>query len=215
MAYSDFTLATVKQRFDLVFQEDQDLFGGNEEDKEQSPVPALPPSPALKTLLDDYLPLATAIATEKARSEFLIAPILADIRRQLDHQVSLFSGSDFSVAPEDGLQGFCDYILSASSEQLLITAPVVIIVEAKRENIIGGLGQCIAAMIAAQRFNQQAGKIVEAIYGVVTTGTNWKFLRLTNNIVEIDRVEYFINQLNQILGILASPFLSREHYSGA
>ncbi|MEM9212987.1 MAG: hypothetical protein AAGD25_01290 [Cyanobacteria bacterium P01_F01_bin.150] len=204
MAYSDFTLATVKATFGLILQEGQDLFGSGEE--QAFMVPTLPPSLPLKTLMDDYLPLATAIATEKARSEFLIAPILADIRRQLDHQVSLFSGSDFSVAPEDGLQGFCDYILSASPEQLLITAPVVIIVEAKRENIVGGLGQCIAAMVAAQRFNQKDGKVVEAIYGVVTTGTNWKFLRLIQNTVEIDQVEYFINQLDQILGILASPF---------
>ena len=86
------------------------------------------------------------------------------------------------------------------------------IVEAKRENIIGGLGQCIAAMVAAQIFNQQNGKSVDTIYGAVTTGTNWKFLTLTGKTVAIDRIEYFINQIDKILGILMAPF---EHVSAA
>jgi hypothetical protein len=152
------------------------------------------------------LQLATAIATEKARSEFLIAPILAEVRRQLNNQIALFSGSEFSVEPAQGLQGFCDYIISASREQLLITAPVMVIVEAKREDIIGGLGQCIAAMVAAQLFNQRTGNEISRIYGAVTTGTNWKFLTLAGKIVAIDRVEYYINQIDKILGILTDPF---------
>ena len=82
----------------------------------------------------------------------------------------------------------------------------MIIVEAKREDIIGGLGQCIAAMVAAQLFNQRAGTEVELIYGAVTTGTNWKFLTLADAIVSVDRVEYYINQIDKILGILMNPF---------
>lgn len=163
-------------------------------------------SDTLTTVLADYIPLATAIATEKARSEFLIAPILAEVRRQLNNQISLFSGSEFPVDPAQGLQGFCDYIISASREQLLITAPVMMIVEAKREDIIGGLGRCIAAMVAAQVFNQREGNEMGRIYGAVTTGTNWKFLILEEKTVSVDRVEYFINQLEKILGILTEPF---------
>ena len=63
-----------------------------------------------------------------------------EVRRQLNNQISLFSGSEFSVDPAQGLQGFCDYIISTSREQAPITAPVMIIVEAKREDSIGGLG---------------------------------------------------------------------------
>ena len=149
MAYSDFSLALVRERFDLTFDESQDLFAA---------VSPAEPSELLRLMLADYLPLATAIATEKARSEFLIAPILAEVRRRLEGRISLFSGSEFSVDPAQGLQGFCDYIVCASHEQLLITAPVLMIVEAKREDIIGGLGQCIAAMVAAQQFNQRQGR---------------------------------------------------------
>lgn len=197
MAYSDFSLAKARDTFDLRFEENRDLFAS---------VAPIAPSEMLRTILSDYLPLATAIATEKARSEFLIAPILAEVRRQLDNRISLFSGSEFSVDPSQGLQGFCEYIISASPEQLLITAPVLMIVEAKRENIIGGLGQCIAAMVAAQKFNQRENQEIRKIYGVVTTGTNWKFLTLLDATVVIDRVEYFINQIDKILGILREPF---------
>lgn len=197
MAYSDFNLAKARDAFGLTLEESRDLFAS---------VAPIAPSDTLTTVLTDYIPLATAIATEKARSEFLIAPILAEVRRQLNNQISLFSGSEFPVDPAQGLQGFCDYIISASREQLLITAPVMMIVEAKREDIIGGLGQCIAAMVAAQMFNQREGNAVGRIYGAVTTGTNWKFLFLEEKTVSVDRVEYFINQLDKILGILTEPF---------
>ncbi len=197
MAYSDFTLAKVRDSFGLTLDETKDLFAT------AAPIPL---SETLQLILTDYIPLATAISTEKARSEFLIAPLLADIRRQLNNQISLFSGNEFPVDLALGLHGFCDYIISASPEQLIIAAPVMTIVEAKRENIGGGLGQCIAAMVAAQLFNQQTGKPVETIYGAVTTGTNWKFLTLTKKTVSIDRTEYFINQPDKILGILRKPF---------
>ena len=197
MIYSDFSLAKVRDYFELTLDESKDLFAA---------VAPIAPSETLTLILADYIPLATAIATEKARSEFLIAPLLAEVRRQLDNQISLFSGSDFSVDLSLGLHGFCNYIISASPEQLLITAPVMTIVEAKQENIVGGLGQCIAAMVAAQIFNQQADRSIEIIYGAVTTGTNWKFLTLSGKIVSIDKVEHFINQPDKISGILTTPF---------
>jgi hypothetical protein len=68
------------------------------------------PSVTLQTLLSDYIPLATSISTEKARSEFLIAPILAEARRLLKNRISLFSGNEFNVDSQRGLQGFCDYM---------------------------------------------------------------------------------------------------------
>ncbi|MES1021736.1 hypothetical protein ABN584_02380 [Gloeocapsa sp. BRSZ] len=196
MAYSDFSLAKVK-KFDLILDESRNLFADTK--------PVLP-SETLRVLLSDYIPLATSISTEKARSEFLIAPLLAEVRRFLNNQISLFSGNEFNVDPSKGLQGCCDYIISGSQEQLFITAPVVIIFEAKKEDIIGALGQCIAAMIAAQYFNQNQGNEVERIYGAVTTGTNWKFLILEETTVYIDKIEYYIKEVEKILGILLQPF---------
>ncbi|MBD2206122.1 hypothetical protein H6G33_28355 [Calothrix sp. FACHB-1219] len=197
MPYSDFTLAKVREAFQLVIDEKRNLF------KDVSPVQ---PSSTLTTLLEEYTQLATAINTEKARSELLIMPILTEVRRQLNYQISLFSGTDFDVDASKGLNGFCDFILCGSEEQFYIKAPVITVVEAKNENIKSGLGQCIATMVAAQLFNQKNQQEVKTIYGVVTSGTNWRFLILEGLTAYIDAVEYYINDVNKILGILLQPF---------
>ena len=195
MAYSDFTLAKVQQDFDLTLEEGQNLFAAIEN---------IEPSNLLKQILEDYVPLATAINTEKARSEMMIAPILLEVRRQLKNQISLFSGTEFNVEPEQGLTGFCDFIISSSKEQFFVAAPVILITEAKNENIKAGLGQCVASMIAAQRFNQKANNEIPIIYGVATSGTLWRFITLEGKTVYIDAIEYYIREVNQILGILMS-----------
>jgi hypothetical protein len=197
MAYSEFTLAKVRDALGLNLDEKRNLF---------QDIAGVQPSDLLKRLLDENLSLATAINSEKARSEFLLAPIMSEIRRQLNYQISLFSGTEFNVNPTQGLSGFCDFILSASTEQYFISAPVVTIIEAKNENIIAGLGQCAATMLAVQIFNQRAGNEIPVIYGAVTSGTNWRFLTLEQNTVRIDSIEYYITEVDKILGILLQPF---------
>jgi len=206
MAYSDFTLAKVRETFGLTLDEKQNLF---------STIAPVSPTALLTTLLAEYLPLATAINTEKARSEFLIAQILTEVRRQLDYRISLFSGTEFNVDASQGLTGFCDFILSAAEEQMEITAPVVMLVEAKKENLIGGLGQCIASMVAAQRYNQQQQQVIPIVYGAVTSGTVWRFITLRAQQVGIDQREYYISEVNQLLGILLSPFQTRFQATNA
>lgn len=196
MAYSDFTLAKTKDTFGLLLSETHNLFRTGA---------GVQPSDLLGRVLEENLVLATAINSEKARSEFLIAPVLSEVRRQMNYRISLFSGTEFNVDPAQGLLGFCDFILSASQEQYFITAPVMTIVEAKNENIIAGLGQCLATMVAAQLFNQRAGNKIDMIYGVVTSGTSWKFLTLVGKTAAIDSVEYHINEVDKILGIFLQP----------
>lgn len=196
MAYSDFTLAKAKDAFGLTLNESQNLFRN---------LAGIQPSDLLGRVLEENLALATAINSEKARSEFLIAPVLSEVRRQMDYRISLFSGTEFNVDPAQSLVGFCDFILSASQEQYFISAPVVTVVEAKNENIIAGLGQCVATMVAAQLFNHRAGNQVDTIYGVVTSGTSWKFLTLKQSTVFIDSIEYHISQIDKILAILLKP----------
>ena len=137
----------------------------------------------------------------------LIAPILLEIRQIFHEQVGFFSGTEFNVDAEIGLNGLCDFLLTASSEIYEISCPVITIVEAKNENIKGGLGQCIAEMVAAQRFNARSDKSFP-VYGVVTTGMIWKFLRLEGKTLWIDQEDYFIKEIGKLLGILSSPFQS-------
>jgi hypothetical protein len=193
MAYSDFSLTKFRKVFQITIDEKMDLFGSTQ---------PINTSDRLTSTLEETLELALAINTEKARSEMIITPILLELRRQANYQISLFSGTDFNVDVAQGLNGYCDFIISRSQEQLTINAPVMMIVEAKNENIKGGLGQCAAAMFAAQLFNKQEGNQIKSIYGVVTTGDIWKFLHLTESHLSIDLNNYYIKEINHILGIL-------------
>jgi len=195
MAYSDFSLAKVSKTFELKILDAVNMF---------SAIPELESSNFLVETLLYTVPLAISSNTEKARSEMIIAPILIELRKQLNSQISFFSGIDFTIDPEKGLNGNCDFLISRSPELLILTAPVIIIVEAKKENINGGLGQCVAEMLGARIFNEREGNDIPAIFGAVTSGTNWRFLKLKDQVIEIDLTEYYLRDVNKILGILAN-----------
>ena len=195
MAYSDFSLAKVSKIFELKILDAVNMF---------SAIPELESSNFLVETLLYTVPLAISSNTEKARSEMIIAPILIELRKQLNSEISFFSGIDFTIAPEKGLNGNCDFLISRSPELLILTAPVIIIVEAKKENINGGLGQCVAEMLGARIFNEREGNDIPAIFGAVTSGTNWRFLKLKDQVIEIDLTEYYLRDVNKILGILAN-----------
>ncbi len=145
MAYSDFKLSEIIQKFELTLNEISGLFGD---------IPEEEPSNLLTTILKENVDLAVSINTEKARSEMIISPILLEVRRKLDNEISLFSGVDFNVDNQQGLNSFCDFLISLSKEQLFVRAPVITLVESKNENLKLGLAQCIAEMLAAQLFNE-------------------------------------------------------------
>ncbi|MEG4959533.1 MULTISPECIES: hypothetical protein [unclassified Microcoleus] len=195
MAYSDFSLAKVSKTFELKLLDAVNMF---------SAIPELESSNFLVETLLYTVPLAISSNTEKARSEMIIAPILIELRKQLNSEISFFSGIDFTIDPEKGLNGNCDFLISRSPELLILTAPVIIIVEAKKENINGGLGQCVAEMLGARIFNEREGNDIPAIFGAVTSGTNWRFLKLKDQVIEIDLTEYYLRDVNKILGILAN-----------
>lgn len=192
MPYSSFTLAKAKKDFGLTTAE-----GG----RFLPPIDPIAPSSRLQEALED-LPWAIAVGSEKAKSEGIIYPILQEVRRLLKNQVSLFSGRDFTVDTNKGLNGYVDYLISRSQEQLEIEAPVVVVGEAKRDNLNEGLGQCIAEMVAAQMFNQANQVNIPTIYGSVSNGTQWRFLKLEGSTVTIDLMDYSLPPVDQILGFL-------------
>ncbi len=191
MSYSDFNLKKVIVEFNLEIVETTDLF---------SAVAEVEISQFLADSLKQNVPLALAIGTEKASSELIIINILLELKQQL--QISFFSGIDFSVDRDKGLNGFCDFIISRSPEQLFLDTPIVVLVAAKNEKIVSGLGQCLAEMIAAQIYNQQDGKKISCLYGAVTTGHAWKFLKLAADKAYIDIEDYYIKNPRKIIGIL-------------
>src|SRR6266852_3619364 len=205
MVYNDFSLETLIEQFGLQTDEQGDYF---------APTPPVTVSDTLRKHLHRYVPLATAIGAEKARSEFIIVPVLLEVLEQTTQAVSIFSGVEFNPDPERGLRGVCDFLLSLSPEQLTVKAPVVAVVEAKNDNIKQGINQCIAEMVAAQVFNRAKKNPIETVFGAVTTGTAWLFLRLKENIVYLDRTEYHISQAEKVVAILLAMLREASESGG-
>jgi hypothetical protein len=206
MAYNDFTLEALKEQFGLRTDERGDYFAR---------VPPVAVSDRLREHLNKYAPLATAIGTEKARSELIITPVLLEVIEQFGQPISFFSGVEFSPDPERGLRGTCDYLISLSPEQLTIEAPVLAIVEAKNENLRQGINQCIAELVAAQSFNQAKQNPIDTVCGSVTTGTAWLFLRLREAVISVDRSEYYISQPEKLVAILLAMLREASREGGA
>jgi hypothetical protein len=192
MSYCDLNLKKVKSNFNLEIIENDDLF---------SSLNVVKISPLLNKILKQNVPLSLAMGTEKASSELIIVNIFLELKRQFN--ISFFSGIEFTVDKEQGLNGFCDFIISKSSEQLFLESPIITLVEAKNEKIVSGLGQCIAEMLAARIYNEKENQSTPFIYGIVTTGHAWKFLKLDANKIYIDIEDYYIKTPEKILAILS------------
>lgn len=195
MSYEEFTLEQITSDFGLTIEENVDLFAD---------APDMQLDEYFLRYLHNNIPLAVAIATEKAKSEMIVAPILIELRRMLNNQISLFSGVKFNVDNTRGLNGFCDFLVSRDRQQSFIKSPVIALVEAKNDNLKSGYAQCMAEMVAARIFNERNGKEMENIFGVVTNGNQWKFLKLNRDVVYIDLSDYYIINPEKIMGILMS-----------
>ena len=195
MSYSNFTLDTVEETFQLKRTETAGVFADIE---------PVEPSVDLTKELKKKVPIAVALRTEKARSELIVVNVLVELREHFERRISFFSGIDFSVEPENGLTGVCDFLVSLSPDQFSLKSPIIIIVEAKNADPANGLGQCVAEMLAAQRFNAERGNDIQRVYGTTTTGTEWLFLKLEEQKLYVDMDIYQIKQCGEILGILTS-----------
>jgi hypothetical protein len=190
MAYSDFSLELLRERFglDIVVA---DLFST-----------ALPqPVP---DFLHDQLQAAqyVVIGSDRSRSNWLISPVVMAMLWLNSYHFTVFSGEIMRGDPANELVGECDFLFVLPANAATIEAPIFCLVEAKKQDIDGGVDQCAAQMLGAQRFNQREGKEMAAIYGCATIGEVWLFLKLQDNTVFIDNKRYFINELEKILGIL-------------
>lgn len=84
---------------------------------------------------------------------------------------------------------------------MFIESPLCAVVEAKHnQDLLDAVPQCAAEMYAAQLFNEQQGNNISNIYGIVTTGYDWLFLKLNNQTLFVDNERYFLNNLAELLG---------------
>lgn len=195
MASGDFAFPDVIGDFGLS-ETTSDLFPG------ALPVPL---EPAFVTVFGQYAALAgSGNASEKARSELLIAPILVDVWSRFDGRVTLHSGAELIADRAAKLVGTCDFLMGKGPQLPRVVAPLPVVIEAKRDLIENGFGQCIASMVGIQRYNRSAGEPDGPVYGVVTTGTVWRLLRLDGTILTYDHTEFTLEPVDRLVGRLVA-----------
>jgi hypothetical protein len=140
--------------------------------------------------------------SEKSRCELIVMPILGDIAMRYTGKISLHSGITMEGDKTKGLTGECDFLFSAMPDILVLRAPVFAITEAKKQDFELGLPQCMAQLLGAQLYNKRKNRSAKTIFGCVTTGNEWQFLKLEENLFTIDTRRYFFNELPEILGVL-------------
>lgn len=192
MPYSNFTFRQVKKAFGLT-EKNIVLF---------KDVTEIPISDWLKKTLSisSKLPLRS----EKARSEGIVAPILFELKERNEDKIALFSGENLDVDDKKGLNGECDFILTKSPFSTTVEAPIFCLVEAKQNIVEKNLGQGVAQMVGAREFNKTEETGVEIIFGAVTTGELWQFLKLDNNTIYTDINKYYIENPDKLIGVLQS-----------
>ena len=193
MAFTDFTYPEVFAQLGLRDDNALDMFAG---------VPDVAASATLRVVLAQNIPLATTNGTEAARSSYIVAPVIGELWSRHGGRIGAYCGVEFNADRDAGLNGYCDFLICRAPHQPRIVAPVAVVVEAKRDDIESGYGQCIAGMVGAQRFNRRQGNDIDAVYGASTTGVSWRFLRLSGSVVTLDLTEYTISQIDRLLGIL-------------
>lgn len=201
MAYTDFTLESAEATLGVTTRPG-DLF------------PNLTPAPVpgwLADLLGRGMRLA--LVSEKARSEFIVAPILLAVRAASNETITILSGQRLDVDPDRRLVGECDFLLARSEPVPRLRAPVMTVVEAKKNDIEGGLGQCVAQMVAAQVYNDRAGQPPAAMYGCVTTGEDWQFLGLTGAAVTLHRPRLYIADVGLVLAAFGRAVAAGDFFA--
>lgn len=203
MAYTDFDLDKLRHQFNILIQATHLFPTVTSHD-----VPLW-----LQQTLEKGMP--SALLSEKARSEFIIVPILLTVRDLVHGQISIYSGQRLDGDSSSGLTGECDFILTTTPPLPIIQAPIISIVEAKKNDIEAGYGQCAAQMLGAQRFNQRDNTGIDTIYGCITTGEAWQFLKLETTTLIIDTKRYYITQLGTILSVFLSIITPYTHSAAA
>ena len=191
MAYRDFTLEDIEMQFGIKNRTDS-LFSKD---------PILPKSPSTELMRDLEEARELPVRSEKAKSELIVVPILLELRKLTNKFFTIYSGDTLSADKERGLVGECDFLLAKDTGSFSINVPLISVVEAKKSDIEAGIPQCSAQLVGARVFNEQRGQSLPTLYGCVTTADDWKFLKLHDQTITVDKETYYLRELNVILGI--------------
>jgi hypothetical protein len=145
---------------------------------------------------------APVSASEEAICEFLIAPILQEI--WVPYSEALMIWSHVALTLDDKLTGYPDYFFSRRSPLGPVRdKPYVLFVEAKKDDFDAAWGQCLAAMLAAQKLNALPDRV---ILGGVSNGRVWYFGKLEGTVMTQDPRAFTLDDLAELFAALNSLF---------
>ena len=198
MAFSDFkNIAQVQEQFSIIYQENRfinvqpyDISSHFVKDFE-----------FYKTNIDIY-------TSEASRCEIIISPILREMYKNYYEQYSFWIQK--SITYDEILTGTPDYLFATKSNlgKTVLEFPLLIVVEAKRNDFEQGWGQCLAELIAVQKLNKDTHR---PVYGIVTDGDLWKFGQLIENKFTKNSENYTIDNLSNLFGALEFIFQSIKY----
>lgn len=188
MAYSDFTMEDLKNQFGI----------DHKRHRIQFDIQPIEPSEWLKKDLEFAESLL--LNSEKARSEWIVVPLLKELMTINDKFFTVHSGENLNADAEKGLKGECNFILAKNLHTVNINYPIIQIVEAKKHDVELGIEQCAAQIVGAYYFNKNKGVDIGKIYGCVTNGKIWLFMKLENDMIAVDEKTYYLGNLPELLG---------------
>lgn len=195
MAFSDFkTVAEVLEKFRITY---------TVKDFAKIDKPTLTPS---KYFLEEFEFCTQHIdiyASEAARCEAIIFPILKEIYKPYAKDYALWIKK--AITYDETLNGTPDYLIATRSELGLpvVGIPLIILVEAKKNDFDQGWGQCIAELLAAQKINEDTEF---PVYGIVSDGTTWQFGKLIGDAFTRSKTTVTMDNLPRLFGAVDAVF---------
>ncbi|MFY7831056.1 MAG: hypothetical protein ACOVVP_04660, partial [Pseudanabaena sp.] len=108
----------------------------------------------------------------------------------------------------DRASGYVDYLIAERKRYL--EAPMLCIIEAKKDDFEQGLAQCLVEMQACQWINHKLGREIDVL-GIVTNGTTWNFYKLVRSGQVYETAAHALGDLEVVLGWLNYIFQNCEH----
>ena len=196
MAFSDFkTISEVQEKFRITY-----AISDFVTDKE-----SLNPSEHFLQEFEFCMQHINVFASESSRCEVVIFPVLKEIYKGYTDHYTLWSGKLLTY--DETLRGTPDYFIATRSELgiSVVGKPLIILVEARKNDFEQGWGQCLAELVAAQKINDNPDI---PVYGIVTDGTLWQFGRLVGDAFIQNRTNFTLDNLPVLFGAVNSVFKS-------